>query len=429
MKNIFSVFLLLLYRTCMVFLYLPTRLVSFFYSRASLGERLGFYSKEDIQKLSIGYNVWLHAASAGEVNAITPFCEAFRKAKPGTRIILTTTSETGKKIALEKKVADYVFLAPLDIPWPLRRAFQAFRPVVILVAETEFWPNWLFRAGQNGIPVFLINGRVSDKSFPSYHRLKSLFGPVLNCFSRCFVQTQKDSDRLAALGVSSFRIQVMGQMKYDRESPDPQDIQKFKVKLGLTDKDILFTLGSLRSGEEEQLLPFLPEILRLSSETKVIVAPRHLENVEAYRQKLGALGVGNVLRTELEKGLSPERVIVLDTVGELSLAYALSRAAFVGGTLVPVGGHNVMEPALSHVPVLFGPSTQNVGEAAQALVESGGGQLVHNGSELVEAFRKFMDSDLSGKAAQRAYDSVASMRGATARTVQQVLYHWPLHDG
>jgi len=324
-------------------------------------------------------------------------------------------------------VADDVFLAPLDMTPPLKRAFQAFRPVMILVVETEFWPNWFLRAGRNGVPLLLINGRISDRSFPSYRRLKSLFAPALNCFNTCLVQTRQDADRLETLGVPRKRIQVIGQMKYDRQAPDALEIQKFREKLHLSNRDILFTLGSLRSGEDDQLLPLLPEILHLSPDAKVLIAPRHLKNVAIYRQKLQALGLSNVFRSELEKGLGPERVIVLDTVGELSLAYALSRAAFVGGTLVPVGGHNVMEPALSRVPVCFGRYTQNVGEAAQALIESGGGLLVDDGPELLKAFQKFLDSDLAREAGNRAYDSVVSMQGATERTVQQVVSHWPIN--
>ena len=416
----------ILYRILMGLLYLIARLAALLSASSSLKERLGFYPEQDRERISVGYNVWLHAASAGEVNAITPFCQAFRKAKPEARIVLTTTSETGKKIAREKGVADAVFLAPLDMGGPLKRAFQAIRPVMVLVAETEFWPNWLLRTGKNGLPLILINGRVSDKSFPSYRRLKSLFSPALNCFNTCLVQTQVDADRLEALGVSRKRVQVMGQMKYDLEAPDPKAVGVFREKLGLSDKDVLFTLGSLREGEEDQLFPQIPGILGFGPNVKVLVAPRHLKNVPAYQEKLKALGIAGVLRTELEKGQSPARVTVLDTVGELSLAYALSRAVFVGGTLVPIGGHNVMEPALSHVPVCFGPSTRNITEAAQALAQAGGGFQVKDGAEAANLLKGFMDLSLAREVGHRAYDAVASMRGATERTVRQVLSRWPI---
>ncbi|HVZ81196.1 MAG TPA: glycosyltransferase N-terminal domain-containing protein [bacterium] len=418
--------LLFIYRVAMFLIYVLARVIGIFYRSWTFQERLGFHRPEDVQKLASGYNVWLHAASAGEVNAITPFCQAFRKAKPEARIVLTTTSAMGRKIAMEKGVADHVFLAPLDEHWPLKRAFNAFRPVMVLVAETEFWPNWLRRAGQNGLPVLLINGRVSDRSFPRYQKFKRFFRPALECFALCLVQTRTDADRLEALGVSALRIQVAGQMKYDRSAPGALEVQNFKEKLFLLNRDVLFTLGSLRSGEDDQVLSKLPEILALDPSVKVLIAPRHMKNVPVHREKLKALGIPNVTRSELEKGQDSERVMILDSVGELSLAYALSRAAFVGGTLVPIGGHNVMEPALSRVPVCFGPYTQNVGEAAQALIESGGGVLVNDGDDLVRAFQRFMDPPTAREAGERGHDAVLSMRGATERTVTQVLQHWPL---
>ena len=286
-----------LYQGLMSLLYVFARVAGLLSGSASLRERLGFYSEKDRERISVGYNVWLHAASAGEVNAITPFCQAFRKAKPEARIVLTTTSEMGKKIALEKGVADAVFLAPLDMSAPLKRAFQAFRPVMVLVAETEFWPNWLFRTGRNGLPLLLINGRVSDKSFPSYRRFKALFDPALNCFRVFLVQTRQDANRLSALGVSENRIQVMGQMKYDRLAPAAMAVQDFKEKLCLMNKDVLYTLGSLRTGEDDQLLPLIPDILRFAPEVKVLIAPRHLKNAAVYRQKLNDLRIGNVFRS------------------------------------------------------------------------------------------------------------------------------------
>lgn len=389
-------------------------------------ERLGFYKPGDRGKLAVGYNVWLHAASAGEVNAIDPFCRALRKAKPQARIVLTTTSKTGKKLALEKGLADAVFLAPLDMGRPLKRAFEAFRPVMVLVAETEFWPLWLLRAGHNGIPVLLVNGRISDRSFPSYRRLRPLFSGALNCFTACLVQTKGDLEKLSALGVSEKRIVVAGQMKYDLSTPEPSRVEKFKETLGLGDGDALFTLGSLREGEDDLLLPLVPEMLAFSPGVKVLVAPRHLKNAEVFREKLAKWGVASVLRSTLEKSGTEERVVVLDTVGELSLAYALSRAAFVGGTFVPVGGHNVMEPALCSVPVCFGPHTRNVAEAAEALSAAGGGFLVEGPDQLSAAFRKLLEPGDSREAGGKAFRAVASMRGATERTVRQVLDHWPM---
>ena len=411
----------------MAFLSVIARLLSLVSGSTSLKERLGFYPAADLEKLSIGYNVWLHAASAGEVNAIAPFCAAFRKAKPEAKIILTTTSPSGKKIALEKGIADSVFLAPLDMSGPLKRAFQAFRPVMVLVAETEFWPNWLFRTGHNGLPLLLINGRISDRSFPSYLWFKALFGPALNCFGQCLVQTKGDLEKLSLLGVSEKRIIVAGQMKYDLVPPDAASVEKFGSALGLQKNDILFTLGSLREGEDDLLLPKISELLALSGDVKILIAPRHLKNAVVFQEKLKDLGVKSVLRSEWEKSPGSQRVIVLDTMGELSLAYALSRASFVGGTLVSVGGHNVMEPALSSVPVIFGPYTRNVTEAVEALVQSGGGFGIQELSEFTDVFKKFLSRDAAKEAGTKGFNAVNAMRGATGRTLAHVLKHWPIH--
>jgi len=415
-----------LYRLFMFILSSAARLAAFFFSSSLLKERLGFYPENEVQSLSIGYNVWLHAASAGEVNAITPFCLAFRKAKPGVRIVLTTTSRSGKKVALDKGIADAVFLAPLDSSGPLSRAFQAFRPMMVLVAETEIWPLWILRTAENGIPILMINGRISDKSFPSYLKFKKIFGRALNCFNLCLVQTGLDRERLTALGVSPIRVLVAGQMKYDLDPPLEEKVKSFQMDLGMEPESVLFTLGSLREGEEDQLLPLVPDLLALSPRVRLILCPRHLRNAPVYMEKLRQAGVEACLRTELGKPGEARRVVVLDTMGELSLSYASSRGAFVGGTLVPVGGHNVMEPALSQVPVVFGPHLQNVREASEALLQSGGGIRLEQAGDLVRIFSDWSKPEVSRQAGEKAFEAVRSLRGATRRTVENVLARWPL---
>ncbi len=401
--------------------------VNIFIRNESIKERLGFYPSEEILGLSVGYNVWVHAASAGEVNAITPFCLEFRKTMPGVKIIITTTSKSGKKVASEKEIADGVFLAPLDSGGPLRRAFQVFRPIMVLVAETEIWPNWLMRTAENGIPLILVNGRISDKSFPSYSRFKGLFGNALNCFNLLMVQTELDKDRLTTLGVSPVRVLVVGQMKYDLNAPDEEKVKRFQEDLNLSSSEILFTLGSLREGEEDQLFPHIPAILSLSPRIRLVICPRHLRNAPVFVEKLRQFGTESVLRSELKNMPKNIRVVVLDTMGELSLSYAASRGAFVGGTLVSVGGHNVMEPAISRVPVAFGPYLQNVREASGALLQSGGGVQLERGEELVRLFSDWSNEETSRRLGEKAYEAVRSLSGTTHRTVNTVVDRWPLH--
>jgi len=414
-----------LYRGLMFFLYVIFRIVGLFYRAEGLSERFGFYSLSELKKMSDGPRIWLHAASAGEVNAIAPFCEAFRKVNPQTQIILTVTSRTGKKLAQDKGAADAVFFAPLDMGPCVKRAFKAFQPTVYLVAETEFWPRILLFAAQRKIPTLLLNGRISDKSFPFYFWFKSLFAPALNSFSHCFVQTADDLKKLRTLGISEDKVSVVGQLKYDLSPPESMAVQKFKETLSLLLKDILFTFGSVRTGEDDLLIPLIPELLKLSPDIKILLAPRHLKNIQMVQEKLKKIGVSSTLRSQMKIQTIPEKVIILDTMGELAQSYAFSRAAFVGGTLVPIGGHNLMEPALAAVPVCFGPHTNNLPEAAAALVQSGGGFQVQEASQLLGCFKQFLDEDFAKQAGKKAHSSVISMRGATEKTVQGVLNWWP----
>ncbi|HET9869159.1 MAG TPA: glycosyltransferase N-terminal domain-containing protein [bacterium] len=404
-------------------LYLPLRSVSPV-CPASFRERLGLYTPEALRPLASGDNLWLHAASAGEVNAILPLARAFKARHPGAHIVLTTSSATGKRLALERQAADAVFLAPLDMTGPLRRAFRAFRPRLLLIAETEFWPAWLFRARRNQVPTLLVNGRISDKSFPSYQKMRGLFGPALQCFDQCLVQTEGDRDKLAALGVLEGKVRVLGQMKYDLAPPDPAKAAEWGRVLGIREGDAWVVLGSLREGEEDLLFPQLPRLLAGHPGLRILVAPRHVKNAALYQKKLGQMGLTSRLRSEAGEG-SPSPVVVLDTVGELSLAYSLARAAFVGGTLVPVGGHNVMEPALSGVPVLFGPHTGNVAEAAEALLSRGGGFRSGDPAQLAARMEGLLDGDVSREAGQKARLAVESLRGATQKILEAVEAYWP----
>jgi 3-deoxy-D-manno-octulosonic-acid transferase len=413
------------YRVLMSFLYGVFRMAGLFYSSEGLSERFGFYPENELKKMTGEPRIWLHAASAGEVKAITPFCEAFRKARPKACIILTVTSRTGKKLAQEIGLADVVFFAPLDMGPCIKRAFKVFKPAVYLVAETEFWPRILLFAAQSKIPTLLLNGRISDKSFPIYFWFKSLFTPALNGFSHCFVQSMDDLKKMRSLGVPEEKLSVAGQLKYDLPPPDSMMVQKFKETLSLLLKDILFTFGSVRTGEDDLLVSIIPDLLKLSPDVKILLAPRHLKNVQVVQEKLGKIGVASTLRSRMEIQTIPERVIVLDTIGELAQSYAFSRAAFVGGTLVPIGGHNLMEPVLAGVPVCFGPYTNNLPEAAEALVRSGGGFQAQDSSQLLECFKLFLDEDFAKQAGRKARESVLSMRGATEKTVQGVLSWCP----
>jgi 3-deoxy-D-manno-octulosonic-acid transferase len=355
-----------------------------------------------------------------EVNAVLPLVKVLREHIPSMFLTVTTTSVAGRKRALEKAGADRVHLAPLDAKSVLKRAFDSIRPRLLLVAETEFWPLTLLEAKARGVPVLLVNGRVSDRSYPSYRLFRPFFKKALGSFSACLVQTRTDKDRLVALGVQPDVVWIAGQMKHDLPSPDRKAVQDFGEWIGLAPHEPVVTFGSLREREDEAVLKLLPAWLSDRPGVRVILAPRHFNRLDLYSETLDRAGILWQKRTQIPPVL-PWRVLVLDTLGELELAYALSRAAFVGGTLVSVGGHNVMEPALSGVPVIFGPQTANVREAAGALVSAGGGFMAPFMDSVLDKMDELMNEEVSRDAGRRARDSMETLRGATHRTAERVL--------
>lgn len=409
----------MIYRLLTTLLQPIARLVQVFSSGTShFSERMGTYSAETEKPAPGRFRVWLHGASAGEVNAIQPLVNALKAAYPDLHLTVTTTSLTGRKMALETKMADRVCLAPLDLPIPLVRAFDSIAPDLILIAETELWPLWLGEAKRRSVPVVLVNGRVSDKSYPSYRFARRFFQESLSSLSACLMQTPLDQERIISLGARAERVVVIGQMKYDLGEPDSEKVRAFAELLGGSSVDPLFTFGSLREGEDEAVLKALPRLFQAVPQAKVVLAPRHFRNLGLFERSLNGSGVQWAFRSR--KGPESWQVLVLDTMGELGLAYALSRAAFVGGTLVPVGGHNVMEPVLSGVPVCFGPFQANVREVAVALLASGGAAQVASASDAVDWMVRFADPDLAREAGIKASAAVEPLRGATRRTLERL---------
>jgi 3-deoxy-D-manno-octulosonic-acid transferase len=407
------------YRLLTYLLYPVARIVQAFSGGSTyFPERMGKYP-ETVPALGEGrFRVWLHGASAGEVNALQPLVKALRESYPSLYLIITTTSLTGRKMAIDKKLADRVCLAPLDLSIPVRRSFDSIDPNLLLIAETEIWPIWLSEAKKRKVPVVLVNGRVSDKSYPLYRFVGSFFKNAIMSFSECLVQTRVDQERLTSLGALKDRVAVVGQMKYDLCAPDAGRVEAFAGTLELAPSDPVFTFGSLREGEDQEVLAALPRLLQAVPQAKVVLAPRHFRNLGLFEHALRVSGVQWTFRSVQKHG--PWRVLVLDTMGELSLAYAVSRAAFVGGTLVPVGGHNVMEPVLSGVPVCFGPYQANVREAAAALIASGGAAQVATAEEGVDWMARFADAELSKVEGAKALAAVEPLRGATRKTLERL---------
>ena len=392
---------------------------------ASLGQRLG--------RLGPGLppepRGWVHAVSVGEAAAAVPLVEGIRRRWPEVSIVMSTITPTGARIVTERLpgVAVHRYF-PVDLPAPVRRALDAAAPRFFIAIETELWPNFLRALGRRGIPAMIANGRISDRSFHRYHRVRWLMRRVLADVRVFAMQSEEDARRIVALGAPRDRVVVTGNLKNDLVPEERESEAVWRVRLGLERGGRLWIAGSTHRGEEALVLDAFLHVRARVPELALLVAPRHPERGAEVEELVRARGLGTVRRSRLpESGAASGSVVILDTVGELADLYRLADVVFVGGSLVPIGGHNVLEPAMRGKPVLFGPHTSNFREGAELLQRSGGGLLVKDGAELERELLRFLeDRDLARRAAAAARDAFAGREGAVRATLDLVARHlWP----
>jgi len=374
--------------------------------------------------------IWIHAVSVGEVLAAKPLAEGLKRRMPGRSIYVSTTTETGQRLARERmQCADSIFYFPVDWVAPVRRALQAMRPAMIVIMETEIWPNFLREARRLGIPVVFANARISERSFVRYNRWKFLtlefFTEVLHNADLFLAQTPEDAGRLREMGAPEDRVEVLGNLKYDAEPPP---IGPFAAWLGAQiaeeERWPVLVAGSVVAEEEEAVLAAYDMVQRRWRHTLLIVAPRKPERFGAAADIVEAGGWHLVRRSQidLEARLDAEAdVIVLDSIGELAALYSLADAVFVGGSLVPAGGHNILEPAWFGRPPVFGPSMENFREMAKEFLRGRAAVQVSNGPHLGTVWMQLIDDaplrEQMGKAAQRLWER---NRGATERCLDRI---------
>ena len=345
-------------------------------------ERLGFLPPETLAKFRDRPTVWIHAASVGEVGVVAALVPELKRVRPGWGIAVSTMTTTGYRRARELiKGVDLIFHAPLDLPPIIRRVLKELNPVLFLLTETELWPNLVLEAKGFGVRVALVNGRVSPRSSWRYGLVRGLMERTLAGFALFCVQTEEDRDRLLHLGADPRKVSVIGNLKFDlirllNERVDPEVMHR---SLCISDASRVLVAGSTRQGEEEEVVEAYLKIRdRLGDGNVVLIlAPRHLNRVGEVEQILAKKGVIFHRRTP-HSPISPieEGVLILDTLRELAAVYVIADAAFVGGSLMPYGGHNPLEPAACGVPVLFGPHMDHTRKSAELLLESGGDIMV-----------------------------------------------------
>ena len=384
--------------------------------RRGLRERLGSVPPTERGRPAI----WIHGASVGEITALAPILRQVRREWPSYRLVVSTLTLGGRAAAATRlPEADALVLFPLDAPWMVRRALTAVAPRLVLFSETELWPNFLATLAARGIPAIMVSGRMSERAFLRYRRWRALFAPVLASVRVFCVQSLESARRLVALGAPAARVVVTGSLKASshEETPGPGPSL---AALGVGAAPVLIA-GSTHPGEEDAVVDAFVRVRRVVPDARLVLAPRRPERFDEVAALLRARGVPFARRSELAAGVAwpaTTPILLLDTLGELASLYAGALAAFVGGTLAPVGGHNVLEPAAAGVAVVFGPHTENARDGVARLLAARGARQVPDGEALTAALEAWFDSPVEAHATgERARAAVAAGDGAVAVTM------------
>ncbi len=367
-----------------------------------LTERLGFSTRTPPGQPAI----WVHAASVGEVAALAPLVGALRGEFPDHRLVLSTLTATGREVAKARvRDADACIFLPFDVPFCVARAIDAVRPRVVVFSETELWPGFLAALDRRGIPAAMVSGRLSAPAFLRYRRWQGLFAATLASVRWFGVQSMPTARRLVALGASAQRIVVTGSLKHGHGAGADDGLSL--RTLGVETRPVVVA-GSTHAGEESTVLDAWAEVAAHAPGARLVIAPRHPARFDDVAGLLAKRGHHFVRRSELGPAGWPSDtpILLLDTVGELRGLYHGARMAFIGGTLVPVGGHNLLEAAIYEVPVAFGPYLDNVRDEADQLQASGGGVQVRDARELGHLMHELVED---GAAAARRGEAAAAV--------------------
>ncbi|MDO8444782.1 MAG: 3-deoxy-D-manno-octulosonic acid transferase [Deltaproteobacteria bacterium] len=383
-----------------------------------LSERLGNIPDTVIGAMSGQRPIWFHAASVGEVIASQKLLEGIRERFHDRKLMVSTFTPTGNKAAKEKLKAEGVIFLPLDLPWIVRKVLKKVNPSVLILMETELWPNLIKSAGDMGIPVAVVNGRISDRSYGKYWFISPLLKRVFDNIKAFLMQSDGDARRIVTLGAEPSKVSVTGNIKFDTIVSE--------VNIPFMDNwgGAVFIAGSTHKGEDAPVIDIYMELRGKYPDLKFILAPRHLERIWEVEGVLIEKGLQYVKRSQV-KGMTGVPVLLLDTLGELASFYKYGNIVFMGGSIVPVGGHNLLEPALYGKAVLFGPHTENFRDAARILTESGGGVEVKDAGELmIWTDRLLSDKRLCDSMGDKARQAVLKNRGATGMTLEALSKVW-----
>lgn len=406
-------------------------LAVFFYAPVFVVRRLlpGGYASGFRQRFGRGLptgqdarSCWIHAVSVGEAATAVPLVEAIRRRWPRLKVILSTVTPTGARVVRDRlgdRVTHCYF--PLDLPGPVRRAVGAIAPVFFIALETELWPNFFRELSRLGIPSMIVNGRISDRSFRRYRWIRFLLRRLLRQITVFAMQSQEDARRIILLGAPAERVVVTGNLKTEPPPPEAGAEKVWERLLRLTGKELVWVAGSTHRGEEVILLDAFCDLKARYPSLTLVIAPRDPGRVPEVERLLRDRKLVGVRRTTLPGNSARRDAILLDTVGELAQLYGLADVVFVGGSLIPWGGHNMLEPAFHRKPVVFGPHNMNFRESAELLLRSGGAIQVGDGQELRTAIERLLaDPGLRARMGEAGFQAVGTRRGVVADSLELI---------
>jgi len=379
-----------------------------------LNERLGFVPPSSAQRPA---PIWFHCVSVGEVMATRGLIREMAARFPERPLVVSTVTRTGRDIA-RRDIADQatLFYLPLDHSWALNRAFRRLRPALLVIIETEIWPNLFRIAAKHGTAVALVNGRISDRSFPRYRRFRGFLRRVLATVNVAVMQSHEDASRLIELGIDPDKVHCLPNLKWQViEPPADRNAAYWRHTLLLPESRKVFVAGSTCAGEEELILDAVREARKLFPDLVTVIAPRKPDRFREVEEILSRRNLSSAVRSREAKEAD---FILLDTIGELSSLYAIADVVFVGGSLVDAGGHNILEPAMCARPVLFGPFMSNFREMSRLLTEHSAGRQVADRDELAQWVIRLLanpqEADRMGGAGRRLVESLSDTVGKTA---------------
>ncbi len=364
--------------------------------------------------------IWLHASSMGEVKVLAILKDFFEKADNTISIYITVMTEAGYQSACQLvKNKDQVAFFPLDATPAVNRFLNRIQPKTAVFIETEIWPNMIDKLGKRNIPIFLANGRLSEKSSRSYIHFKKSLGQLFENYNRLMVQSENDKDRYIKIGANKNKIEVIGNLKLDATSNIIPNDQKDQIKncLPFDKESKLLIAGSTRKEENEIIIRLFKNLTEKFSDICLILAPRHLEKISEAEKLARKYNLSSVLYSECKNIKQTVSAVIVDKMGLLNQLYSVSDIAFVGGTLADIGGQNILEPVWAGTPVLYGPSIYNVGDSSKYILGNRFGAMVQDENELYDKLVMFFNNELSFS----KKDETSSEKSHTEKTAQIIL--------